>query len=106
MLHQDWNDVVFNKQSSSKKPHFEMSKDQKIYNESENLSHDNVGLSLGKQIQKARIAQGYKTQKELATAINTRPDIIASYEIGKAIPDSSILQKLRRILKTQFKVVS
>ena len=104
MNHQDWNDVVFKKSSSKQKqPHFDLTKEQKLDNENENLCHNMVGLSLGKQIQQARIAKGYKTQKDLAVVINSKPDIIASYENGKAIPDNNILQKLRRVLKVQLK---
>ena len=104
MSYQDWHEVVFRKQSKAKQPHFEITKEHKLYNDTENLSHNGVGLSLGKQIQQARIAQGYKTQKELAIAINCKPDIVALYENGKAIPDNAILQKLRRVLKVQLKV--
>ena len=105
MSHQDWTDVVFKKPSKNKvTPHFERSKEQKIETESEELTHKKVGVSLGKQIQNARIAKGFKTQKDLATAINVRPEVINSYECGKAIPDNAIMQKLRRVLNTQLKV--
>ena len=107
MTHQEWDTIVFKKQQNADKRtknHYEVSKDHKLYNESENLSHDNVGLSLGKQIQQARISLGYKTQKDLAVLINTKPDIIASYENGKAIPDTHVLQKLRKVLNSQLKV--
>lgn len=106
MSHQDFKEVVFKKQSTSKKQnnYFELSKDQKLDNDSDNLSHSNVGLSLGKQIRKARIDKGYKTQLELANCVNVRADIISSYENGRAIPDNAILQRLRRVLNTQLKV--
>lgn len=103
MSHQDWNEVVLKKPSKNQAtPHFERTKEQKI--ESEELSHKKVGVSLGKQIQNARIEKGFKTQKDLATEINVRPEVINSYECGKAIPDNAIMQKLRRVLNTQLKV--
>jgi putative transcription factor len=53
-------------------------------------------------IRNARIIKGYKTQKELANVINERSDIIADYESGKAVPNNTVLQKLRRVLKTKL----
>ena len=105
MNHQDWKEVVLSKTSkaSNTQPHYEVSKEQKIDKETEELSHKKVGGSLGKQIQTARIAKGLKTQKDLANLINVRPDVINMYESGKAIPDNAILQKLRRMLNTQLK---
>ena len=38
------------------------------------------------------------TQKELATAINEKPQVVAEYESGKAIPNPQIIGKLERKL--------
>jgi ribosome-binding protein aMBF1 (putative translation factor) len=38
------------------------------------------------------------TQKELATAINEKPQIVGEYESGKAIPNPAIISKLERSL--------
>ena len=38
------------------------------------------------------------TQKELATAINEKPQVVAEYESGKAIPNGQIIGKLERQL--------
>lgn len=38
------------------------------------------------------------TQKQLAQIINVKPAIINDYESGKAIPNSAILNKLKRTL--------
>lgn len=105
MNHQDWNEVVFRKNNGIKPNNgkkYEVTKEQKIDNETENLKHKNLGSDIGIRIQRARIAGGFKTQKNLANSINVRPDIIASYESGKAIPDNNILQRLRRVLKTKL----
>mmetsp|Transcript_27999 Transcript_27999/g.82335 ORF Transcript_27999/g.82335 Transcript_27999/m.82335 type:complete len:87 (+) Transcript_27999:559-819(+) len=38
------------------------------------------------------------TQKELATAINEKPQVIGEYESGKAIPNPQIISKMERKL--------
>lgn len=38
------------------------------------------------------------TQKDLGTAINEKPQIVAEYESGKAIPNPAIITKLERAL--------
>jgi putative transcription factor len=38
------------------------------------------------------------TQKELAQKINVKPAIINDYESGKAVPDSKIINKIKKIL--------
>ena len=38
------------------------------------------------------------TQKEVATAINEKPQVVAEYESGKAIPNPQIISKLERHL--------
>lgn len=65
--------------------------------ESEELQHKTVNKSLSKAIQQARMAKKM-TQKELATAINEKPQVIAEYENGKAIPNGQIIVKIERKL--------
>ena len=48
-------------------------------------------------IAKARVAQGL-SQKALAQAVNVKPEVIASYERGKAQPQQAILGKIQRKL--------
>lgn len=38
------------------------------------------------------------TQKDLATAINEKPQVVAEYESGKAVPNPQIITKLERKL--------
>jgi ribosome-binding protein aMBF1 (putative translation factor) len=38
------------------------------------------------------------TQKELATAINEKPQVVGEYESGKAVPNPAIISKLERAL--------
>ena len=56
-----------------------------------------VDLSLRKAIMQARTAKKM-TQKELATAINEKPQVIAEYESGKAVPNPQIIGKIERKL--------
>jgi putative transcription factor len=56
-----------------------------------------VDRSLSKAIMQARTAAKL-TQKELATAINEKPQVVAEYESGKALPNAQIIGKLERKL--------
>lgn len=60
-----------------------------------------VDKSLSKAIMQARTAKKM-TQKELATAINEKPQVVAEYESGKAIPNPQIISKLERKLGTKL----
>lgn len=53
--------------------------------------------SLSQALMKAR-ADKKMTQKQLATAINEKPQIVGEYESGKAIPNGQIIAKLERAL--------
>lgn len=65
--------------------------------ETDELKHAKVDKSLSKAIQQARMAKKM-TQKELATAINEKPQVIGEYESGKAIPNGQIISKIERKL--------
>ncbi|QIG59862.1 hypothetical protein [Dishui Lake phycodnavirus 4] len=100
MNHQDWKPVVIHGKSYKEEKKVvvrELTKEQKLERE-ELGTHKKVSLTLAQTIQQARIAKGYKTQKEFAQAMNIPTDIVNSYESGRAIPDSTILQKMRRVL--------
>jgi putative transcription factor len=56
-----------------------------------------VDKSLSKAIMQARTAKNI-TQKDLATAINEKPQVVAEYESGKAIPNPQIISKIERHL--------
>jgi putative transcription factor len=106
MNHQDWNPVIIHgKAAPTKQPspkHYERTKEQKLEDE-ELGTHKKVPLSMAKMIQQGRIAKGFKTQKDLAIAVGVNANIINAYESGKAIPDSALLQKLRRVLGVKLK---
>lgn len=80
-----------NKQHSSDK------NTAKLDRETEELSHQKVGLDVGRFIQQGRQAKNF-TQKDLATKINEKPQVINDYEAGRAIPNSQLLAKLERHL--------
>uniref|UniRef100_A0A6U5JHQ0 HTH cro/C1-type domain-containing protein n=1 Tax=Corethron hystrix TaxID=216773 RepID=A0A6U5JHQ0_9STRA len=60
-----------------------------------------VDRSLSKAIQQARMAQKM-SQKDLATKINEKPQIIGEYESGKAIPNGQIISKIERALNCKL----
>jgi putative transcription factor len=56
-----------------------------------------VDKSLSKAIMQARTAKKM-SPKELATAINEKPQVVAQYESGKAVPNPQLISKLERKL--------
>lgn len=65
--------------------------------ETEELKHKHVDLSVGKLIQQGRAAKEM-TQKDLATKICEKPQVVTEYESGKAVPNQQILAKMERAL--------
>lgn len=70
---------------------------RKLEESTEEFKHATVDRSLSQAIQQARTAKKM-TQKQLATAINEKPQIIQQYECGQAIPNAQVLSKLDRAL--------
>ncbi|XP_078063700.1 endothelial differentiation-related factor 1 homolog [Mustelus asterias] len=69
----------------------------KLDRETEELHHERVSLTVGKLIQQGRQNMGMN-QKDLATRISEKPQVIADYECGKAIPNNQVLGKIERVL--------
>ncbi|UYV65262.1 EDF1 [Cordylochernes scorpioides] len=69
----------------------------KLDRETEELHHETVGLDVGRLIQQGRQNKGL-TQKDLATRINEKQQVINEYEAGKAVPNQQILSKIERII--------
>ena len=65
--------------------------------ETDELKHQKVDKSLSQAIQQGRAAKKM-TQKDLATKINEKPQVIQDYESGKAIPNGQIIVKIERAL--------
>lgn len=74
----------------------------KLDRETEELHHETVSLDVGRLIQQNRQAKGF-TQKELATKINEKPQVINDYEAGRAIPNQQIMGKLERVLGVKLR---
>lgn len=70
---------------------------KKLEDSTEEFKHDKINLNLSKAITQARLAKKM-TQKDLATAINEKPQVIQEYEAGKAIPNHQIINKLDKAL--------
>ncbi|XP_029301251.1 endothelial differentiation-related factor 1 homolog [Cottoperca gobio] len=79
------------------KQHLVTKNTSKLDRETEELHHDRVPLEVGKYIQQGRQEKGL-TQKDLATKINEKPQVIADYECGKAIPNNQVLGKIERAI--------
>merc|ERR1711935_1314024 len=69
----------------------------KLDAETEELKHKTVDHSVGKLIAQGRQAKEM-SQKDLATKICEKPQIVTEYEQGKAIPNQAILAKMERAL--------
>eukprot|EP00300_Choanocystis_sp_HF-7_P036479 c5232_g1_i1.p2 GENE.c5232_g1_i1~~c5232_g1_i1.p2 ORF type:complete len:159 (-),score=40.58 c5232_g1_i1:141-566(-) len=61
-----------------------------------------VDVSIARKIQQARAAKGL-TQKQLATSINEKANVVNDYESGRAVPNATILGKLERALGVQLR---
>ena len=74
----------------------------KLDRETEELKHERVTLDFARTLQKARLAKGL-TQKELATKICEKPQVVNDYEAGKAIPNPQIISKLERAVGVRLR---
>ena len=59
-------------------------------------------MKVGLLIQKGRQAKGL-SQKELATKICEKPQVVNEYESSKAVPNQAILGKLERALEIKLR---
>jgi len=69
----------------------------KLDRETEELKHDKIPVELGKIIQQGRNSKGL-SQKDLATKICEKPQIVNDYEAGRGIPNNVILGKIERVI--------
>ncbi|KAL9937405.1 hypothetical protein V8E36_003814 [Tilletia maclaganii] len=74
----------------------------KLDRENEVAPPPKVAPSVGRAIQQARMAKEL-TQKDLGTKINEKPQVIAEYESGKAVPNVQILSKMERALGVKLR---
>ncbi|KAH7729395.1 MBF-1 protein [Aphelenchoides avenae] len=74
----------------------------KLDEETEELHHERVTLTLGKALMQAR-AQKEWTQKEFATKINEKVEVVREYENAKAVPSQQVLSKMERALGVKLR---
>ena len=66
------------------------------------LVQKEVSKKVSLEIQKARQQKGM-TQKELALKISERPQVVADYEAGRAVPSQQILIKFEKALGVKLR---
>ncbi|KAG7175842.1 Endothelial differentiation-related factor 1-like, partial [Homarus americanus] len=69
----------------------------KLDRETEELKHEKISPDVGRLIQQGRQGKNW-TQKDLATRINEKPQVIQEYEQGKAVPNQNVLGKIERAI--------
>mmetsp|Transcript_2558 Transcript_2558/g.3786 ORF Transcript_2558/g.3786 Transcript_2558/m.3786 type:complete len:142 (+) Transcript_2558:77-502(+) len=74
---------------------------KKLDEETEKLEHSRVDRTLSQAIQQARLSKKM-TQKQLATMINEKPQVVNEYESGKALPNPQIISKIEKSLGTKL----
>ena len=68
-----------------------------VCRDTEEMKIETVSLSVGRLIMQGRTDKGM-TQKELATKVNEKPQVVNDYEAGRAIPNNQILSKIERVI--------
>ena len=115
---QDWDPMILNKKldsknnsrsnnSSNTKPKLsdDAHKLYKIEAEDDVQPIKKVSHTLKTQIQSARCAKKI-SQKDLANKINVQETVIKDYELGKAVPDVKIVNKIGKALGVTLKMNS
>uniref|UniRef100_A0A1L8DI83 Putative transcription factor mbf1 n=1 Tax=Nyssomyia neivai TaxID=330878 RepID=A0A1L8DI83_9DIPT len=88
--------------AGTNKQHVATKNTAKLDRETEELKHEKISLDVGKLIQQGRQAKGM-SQKDLATKICEKPQIVNEYEAGKGIPNNVILAKMERALSIKLR---
>ncbi|KAK7791932.1 hypothetical protein R5R35_002425 [Gryllus longicercus] len=89
--------------AGTNKQHVTTKNTAKLDRETEELRHEKIPLDLGKLIQQGRQAKGW-SQKELATKVNEKPQVINDYEAGRGIPNQLVIGKIERAIGCRLKV--
>ena len=98
MNHQDWQPVVFKKHTNKIQSNTlteEQAKQCRLQNETDVPALKKSTKDDRQWIIDGRTKKGL-TQKALATYMNVRVDVIQNIENGKALPDGSLKNKLKR----------
>ncbi|XP_061398882.1 endothelial differentiation-related factor 1 homolog [Musca vetustissima] len=83
--------------AGTNKQHVTTKNTAKLDRETEELKHDKIPLEVGKIIMQGRQAKGL-SQKDLATKICEKQQIVTDYEAGRGIPNNLILGKIERVI--------
>lgn len=105
MQNQDWNPIVFKKNTKDKEKVLKTHKTN--YNNIEKkIDEDNYVLPKLNLEQRNKIIQGRKnknwTQKQLSNFINEPQNIISGYENGSLIYDKKIISKINKALNIKI----
>ncbi|XP_030385450.1 endothelial differentiation-related factor 1 homolog [Scaptodrosophila lebanonensis] len=83
--------------AGTNKQHVTTKNTAKLDRETEELRHDKIPLDVGKLIMQGRQGKGL-SQKDLATKICEKQQVVTDYEAGRGIPNNLILGKMERVL--------
>ncbi|XP_055626514.1 endothelial differentiation-related factor 1 homolog isoform X3 [Toxorhynchites rutilus septentrionalis] len=83
--------------AGTNKQHVAAKNTAKLDRENEELKHKTVSHDVSKLIMQGRQAKGL-SQKDLATKICEKPQIVNDYEAGRGIPNNLILGKIERVI--------
>ncbi|TMW52037.1 hypothetical protein DOY81_002889 [Sarcophaga bullata] len=83
--------------AGTNKQHVTTKNTAKLDRETEELRHEKVPLEVGKIIMQGRQAKGL-SQKDLATKICEKQQVVTDYEAGRGIPNNMVLGKIERVI--------
>lgn len=88
--------------AATNKQHVTTKNTAKLDRETEELKHEKIPLELGRLIQQSRMGKGM-SQKDLATKVNEKPQIINDYEAGRGIPNQVVIGKIEKALGVKLR---
>lgn len=74
----------------------------KVDRDNEVAPPSKIDMGVGRAIQKGRQDKGL-TQKELASKVNEKPNVINDYEAGRAVPNQVLLGKIERAVGVKLR---
>ncbi|XP_055387139.1 endothelial differentiation-related factor 1 homolog [Condylostylus longicornis] len=88
--------------AATNKQHVTTKNTAKLDRETEELKHEKIPLDVGRLIQQGRQAKNL-SQKDLATKINEKVQVVTDYEAGRGIPNNMILGKIERVIGVRLR---
>ncbi|CAN6602223.1 multiprotein-bridging factor 1 [Trichomonascus vanleenenianus] len=74
----------------------------RVDRETDIVAPPKIDVSVGRAIQKGRQDKNL-TQKDLATRVNEKPNVINDYEAGRATPNQQLLGKIERVIGVKLR---